>query len=231
MNSPAYDLWSADQTPNNMATIIEELQPTINSEVQRYSGPKPLLRSKAKVLATNAVRTYDPNRGTQLRSWLITQMQPLSRYSHKLRPVHASEVAVRQAAEVNRLREELSDTLGREPELTELADETGISVMRIKKLRETVRSTTPESSFVTEEGATNLPATEVADSLDTATEAVYDSLSDRDKTIYDWKTGGHGKPTLANKMIAVRLGVTPALISQRSQQIAEQIRSVAQRGI
>jgi hypothetical protein len=67
------------------------------------------------------------------------------------------------------------------------------------------------------------------DVLGTAEEMVYDSLTQRDRLIYDWKTGKHGKPTLSNQQIAKRLGVTPALISQRSQQIALQIQDLAQR--
>lgn len=229
MSIPEYEAWKADPSPENMATVLSALEPTINAEVQRYTGPKPLLRGKARLLAANAVKKYDPNMGAHLRSWVVTQMQPLSRYGQQMRPIHTSEMAIRQAAEINRIEKEMSDKIGRHPTHEELADETGISTMRIKKLKTQVKPTLSESYFTEaddEEGRA-LPGTQASDVLGNAEAIVYDSLSARDKMIYDWKIGRHGKAQVANQEIAKRLGVTPALISQRSQQIALQIQNMA----
>jgi len=232
MSIPEYDEWLADPTPERMAGVVRALDPAITAEVQNYAGPKPLLRGKAKALAIKAVRTYDPTRGAQLRSWVVTQMRPLSRYTQQLRPVHAPEVAIRQAAEVNRVSTEMSDELGYDPSLEELADRTGISIKRIQRIRHQVKPAISESAFTpTAEGQSTLPGTTEPDLLGPAEDAVYESLSTRDKTIYDLKTGKHGKVAIPNMEIAKRLGVTPALISQRSQQIALQIQDVHQRGL
>jgi DNA-directed RNA polymerase specialized sigma subunit len=148
MSIPEYTEWKKEPSPENLAKVVTALDPTINAEIQRYSGPKPLLRSKAKLLAVNAVRTYDPNRGAHIRSWLVTQLQPLSRYGQQLRPVHASEMAIRQAAELNRLEKEYGDMHGRNPTLPELADEVGIPVARIQKIRKQVKPVISESAFM-----------------------------------------------------------------------------------
>jgi RNA polymerase primary sigma factor len=234
MNSiPEYDEWQADPTPDNMARVVKVLEPTINSEIQRYTGPKPVLRGRAKVLTAKAIRNYDPTHGAQLRSWVVTQLQPLSRYGQQMRPVHASEMAIRQAAEANRISGELSDELGRDATLEEVADATGLSKQRIKQLRERVTATVNEGMFDTQDDESNagLPGTGQSDVLGAAEDIVYDSLTPRDKSIYDWKAGRHGKTQLANQVIAKRLGVTPALVSQRSQQIAMQIRNIALKGL
>lgn len=234
MSIPEYEMWKTDPTPDNMANIVSALEPTLNAEIQRYSGPKPLLRTKAKSLAIKAVKTYDPEAGAQLRSWVVTQLQPLSRYGQQLRPVHASEMAIRQAAELNRLRMEASDELGRDPTHEELADKSGLSIKRIKMLQKTIRPVVSEGTFTAgtsqgEDVGSSLPGTESGNVVGNAEEMVYDSLNDRDKMIYDLKTGKHGKAVLSNQEIAKRLGVTPALISQRSQMLALQIRDLAQR--
>ena len=232
MNIPEYDSWKQEPSPENLAKVVTALDPTINAEIQRYSGPKPLLRSKAKLLAVNAVRTYDPTRGAHIRSWLVTQLQPLSRYGQQLRPVHASEMAIRQAAELNRLEKEYGDMHGRNPTLSELADEVGIPVARIQKIRNQVKPVVSESAFMEsdDEEGKSMPGTQAPDILGMAEEIVYDSLSPRDRMIHDLKVGRHGKPVLPNQEIAKRLGVTPALISQRSQQIAMQIRDITMKG-
>jgi len=233
MDIPEYDEWLANPNPDNMAKVVKALEPTLTSEVQRYSGPKPVLRSRAKMLAATAVKSYNPAQGAQLRSWVVTQLQPLSRYGQQMRPVHASELAIRQAAEANRIREEMALDLGREPEDDEVADAVGISPARLRQLREKVTATMSEGAFdvADEDSSPGLPGTNEPDRIGAAEDIVYNSLTERDRMIYDWKTGRNGKTQLANQLIAKRLGVTPALISQRSQQIAEQIQDIATKGL
>jgi len=233
MSIPEYDEWLADPTPERLSTIVSALEPTINSEVYRYTGPKPLLRSKAKSLSVKAIKSFDPTRGANLRSWVVTQLQPLSRYGQKLRPVHASEAAIRQAAELDRVQRELTDEMEREPTVEELSDHIGISPKRIKKLRESIKPSLTEGALTesTDEQVGALPGVIEPDRLNLAEEVIYESLTQRDRQIYDWKAGRHGKAQLPNHVIAKRLGVTPALVSQRSSQIAQQIRSVYDRGL
>lgn len=235
MDTPEYDNWLKDPTPDNLGAVIAAMEPVINSQVYQYTGPKPLLRSKAKLLTINAIKTFDPTRGAKLQSWVTTQLQPLSRYNQQLRPVKASEDAIRQAAELNRQTMDLENELGRKANVDEVADRVGISAARIRKLRAKVITTMPETALesTTDEGeeTVSTPAVSEPDRLSTAEEVVYESLNPRDKAIYDWKIGKHGKPLLLNQIIAKRLGITPALVSQRSQQIAEQISDLVSRGM
>lgn len=234
MSTPGYEKWKTEPTPENMATVIAELDPMINAEIHRYPGPKPLLRGRARRLALDAVRSYDPASGAQLRSWVTTQLQPLSRYSNTLKPIKLPEVAVRQAAEVHRLDRELADEMGHNPTDEELADHSGISVRRIQKLRQMVRPTVSEGSLQVADDTDSsgmAPGVDTPRNISGAEDAVYSSLDPRDQQIFDMKTGKHGKRMLSNQDIARRLGVTPALISQRSQQIAMQIQQTVGGGM
>jgi RNA polymerase nonessential primary-like sigma factor len=224
----AYDRWSLEPTPDNMSKIVDSLSPTINSEIQRYTGPKPLLRTRAKSLAIKAVRTYKPDSGARLNSWVVTQLQPLSRYGRESgRLIHTSELAVRQGAAMAAAREELMDELDDEPTDQQLADHVGISTSRVKTLRALNRPVLSEGAFAGTESPEAVEPAVVETGPDpilhTATEMVYAGLSPRDKMIIDLKTGRNGKEQLDNQSIARRLGVTPALISQRSAMIAQQI--------
>ena len=141
----AYANWRADPTPENMKAVLDDLDTTINSEIQRFSGPKPLLRSKARALAVKAVRSYDPAGGTRLRSWVVTQLQPLSRYNNSLKPIYAPEDVSRKAYAISKARETLLDETGREPTDEELADRVGISVKRLGKIRGAVPAVVNET--------------------------------------------------------------------------------------
>lgn len=224
----AYDRWSSDPTPDNMSKVVSSLDPTLNSEIQRYKGPKPILKTKAKQLAVKAVKTYDPASPAQLRSWVVTNLQPLTRYGREISSTtHVPEVASRQAAEVESIRKRLVDELDANPTDEQLADETGISVKRVRQLRERVRPVVSEQAFRSEEGGevydVAVEGTGPDPALQTAREMVYESLDDRDKTILELKTGLHGKTPVDNMTIAKRLGVSPAFVSQRSANIAKMI--------
>ena len=227
----AYDKWVVDQTPENMSRVLDTLMPTINSEIMRYEGPKTHLRSRAKALAVKAVRTYNPYSGAKLQSWVTTNLKPLSRYGQGLRDVKAPELAIRRAAEIDRVSKALEDDLGRAPTDEELADEIGISPKKIQRIRHQVVASVPTGSFDVDAGgedsAMAAPAVSTINKVPYAAEAVYMSLDPRDRMIYDYRTGSHGKSVLQNSEIAKRFGVAPASITQRSNAIAKMIQDLA----
>jgi len=226
----AYDTWYKDQTPENLNAVVTALGPIITSEIQRYAGPKPLLRAKAKTFAIRAVRTYSPEAGARLQSWVVSQLRPLSRYSKNLQPVHVSDDLYRQSSEMHQRALDYELENGRTPSDEELADYTGVSVKKIRKFRQARPAVSSESQYL-EAGAasgsdagTLLPGVQNVSYVGAASELVYNSLNKRDQTIYDYKTGSHGKEELPAIEIARRLGVSPAYISQVSARIANDIR-------
>lgn len=231
IGQPEYDAWALDPTPENLGNVLKALDPVLVTEVQHYSGPKPLLRAKAKALTIGAVKKYDPTKGAALRSWVTTQLQPLSRYSQRMRPVQVSEMASRQSAELFTQSQRFEIDNGRPPTPEELADITGLSPRRVAWIKSHVKPSVSEGQYtqpIQADGEeTPMPAAIQPNVASVAAEGVYDSLSAREKAIYDWKTGGHGKATLSNQEIAARLGVSPAAVSQATARIAKQIEQVA----
>ncbi len=227
-----YDEWKKDPTPENMGKVLASLSPVINSEIQRFQGPTPILRSKARGMAVQAVRSFNPDSGSKLPSWVVTQMQPLARYNQSIKPIRAPEVANRQASELYRLSNELAADTGHIPTDEELADHIGLSKARVHKLRNMVRASVSEGGMAAvdaDAGTGGAPAVDIPSQVPFAVEAVYDSLDPRDRAILNWKTGARGQPELSNMEIARRLGVSPAYVSQRSQAIAEQIQQIVHR--
>lgn len=228
-----YQTWLADPTPDNLNKVVEAANPIITSEIHRYNGPKTLLRSEAKLLAAKAVKTYDPSKGTALRTWVVSQLQPLTRYSNTLKPMKISEDMSRKSAELNNVTQQLAHELGRAPSDAELADHMGISTVKIGKLREQAKPVMTESAFQPESESEEVyePATSEVSNLGFASEAVYDNLDERSKVIYDFKTGAHGKKMLSNQEIAQRLGVTPSMITQITNDVSKRIIQANQNAI
>lgn len=234
-----YEAWLADPTPDRMAATLRSLNPVIVSEIQRYPGPKNVLRSKAKELAVGAIRGYNPASGAKLTSWITTQLQPLNRYGRSVSgSVKVPEMALRQAAEMESARLRLADQLGDEPNDDQLADELGISARRISQLKGMVRPVMTEGALEdmlsddSDEGSASPGVASVgADKqLRAAVDVVHGELDERDRKILEAKTGYGGSPRLDNQTVAKRLGVSPALVSQRSLAIANRIKEVYGRG-
>ena len=229
--SRAYNAWVVNQTPETMAELVSAFMPTINAEIMQYSGSKELLRSRARFLVTQAIKSYDPMSNTKLNSWVVTNLKQLSRYGKRLRPVRASEVMLRNAAELSSVEKRLEDDLGRKPTDEELTDETGWSAKTLAEIRKSAVATVSGGveSDDDEEGGASEPGLIRPNRAQYAAEAVYMGLNDRDKAIFDAKTGLHGGSTQTGSSLADFLKITPAAVSQRSAAIGKEIADMAGR--
>ena len=228
----AYAEWAMDRTPENMTKVVSALSPTINSEIMRYSGPKSLLRSKAKALVARAAKTYDPASGAKFQSWVVTNLQPLARYSVRQRDVRTPEVAARQAAAVARATDDLRDELGRDPTDDEIADEIGISAKRVRDVRAKAVASVNSGRFdeAQSEDASQQPGVFTPDQLPFASEAVYQGLSPMDRKIFDSVTGMHGARQIPARDVASMLKISPAQVSGRAKAIADEIAWIVNNG-
>lgn len=225
----SYAAWQTDPSQENMGQILKHMKPMIISQLSQYPGDNKILMGKAKILAADAVRDFDPTMGVRLTTWVTNRLQPLSRYGRQSRQIlNIPELAYRQYSEYESKRREFSDVNGKEPSDEEMADAMGISLKRIRDIQ--AMNPVVASVGATEEtdedsmSAAELPVldTESDPVLHTAIEAVYDSVDDRDKQIIDLKMGRTGN-RVSNQEIAARLGVSPGFVSQRSLELSKQI--------
>lgn len=226
----AYNAWIVNRTPENMAGLVEAFMPTVNAEIMQYSGPKELLRSRGRFLVTQAIKSFNPMGGTRLKSWVVTNLKQLSRYGKRLRPVRASEAMLRNAAELASVERRLEDDLGRRPTDDELMDETGWSKKTIADIRKSSVASVNGSMFEDDddgEGTLSEPGLVRSSMLPYAAEAVYMGLDDKDKAIFDGKTGMHGKKQTSGSSLADMLKISPAAVSQRSSAIGREIANMA----
>ena len=182
-----------------MAGLVSAFMPTINSEIQQYSGSKSLMRARAKAYVVDAIRSYDPTGNTSLNTWVVTNLKQLSRYGKRLRPIRASEDSIRNAAELNRVSRELEDDLGRKPTDDELQDATGWSKRTLDRIRSASVAAVSSGALAVKdpEAGPEEPLVDTMDNMPYARDAVYMSLNDRDRDIFDYRLGLHGKPQLS----------------------------------
>jgi DNA-directed RNA polymerase specialized sigma subunit len=176
-------------------------------------------------MALKALDTYDPARGN-VRTHLLSQLQSLRRASAQAQNIISiPEQVSLDFSRLNENENELRDRLGRDPSDDELADSTGLSVRRIRKVRAfnqpvaegmTTREVGPDDSYGGDTASTIPGSTRAADAW---FNFVYEDLSPVDKLVADMTLGRNGRRKTSTQDIARRLNITPGAVSQRAAKI------------
>jgi hypothetical protein len=214
-----YAAWKAAPSPAANAQMLQTLQPTIEKGIRAHVGePNPLLTSRARKLALEGLRSYDPSRA-RLQTHLFNQFQGLKRIARQQNQViKAPERVIFDQQQLRQYEQELTDEMGREPTDGELANHSGFSLKRIAH----VRGYQPGVSSGMMEGlapgfAGGIRPDPRAQQM--WTELVYDDLAPLDQKILEYTLGMHGRKPLSNMEIARKLGRSPGAISQRKARV------------
>lgn len=220
-----FKAWKQDPNETNFDKLMGKVKPVINNAVSLYvGGDHSAARSKAKVLTSKALKNYDPEKGTKLKTYLMVQMQPLRRFAAKTRTLtNIPERAQRESATIDTVYRELEDKLDRSPSDVELADHTGFSVKKIQYLRRFNKPTSESSVDYS-------PVTSKVNPEDVWADYVYYDLGNVDRKIFEWRTGYGGHKMLSTNDIAKRLKLTPAAVSQRVATITKKLQEGSRYG-
>jgi len=215
-----YDTWKVDPTPQAASDLLSAYDPLIQSEMGRFGEgiAAPALKAKAKKLALNAFRSYNPDKGAALSTHLVHQLRRLHRAGYEsAQALRLSEELQSGVNQYRQVRGNMELDLGREPTTEELQDTLGWSQSRVKRLERQLRGETAAGSLEFD------PVAIEHDETDARISYVYHDLAPRDKLIFEWTTGYGGKEKLSKVKIAERLGVSPVVITQRSAAIAKSL--------
>ena len=228
----AYDRWRDDSTTENLHETVKHLEPTIQGVLRSMHGADdPAMHMQAKLLAARAVRTYDPAYGAALPTWVSQQMQPLRRFRRMnlAHPVRVPEQIQLDAFHLMQSENDLRDSLGRDPDVTELADHSKLPPRRIETIRKSFRRM-PAQGAMGE--AASLPTAAQTDMSDEALHYVYHDADLVDRKIIEMKTGyGGAFDPMAPGDIARRMNLSPVQLSRRSAKLAlklEELRTALQ---
>jgi len=224
-----YGVWVKTKDSSQLQIMLDQLNPDIDKAVYAYSGLNagPAVKTRAKLLATKAIKKYSPNSGSSLRSWVYTQLQPLSRYSRELAPSPVPERAYQQISALKKFEADFYENKGRVPSDGEVSDLTGMSIRQLNKVRSMDKRVFSESSaaFTGDNPVTSQEITIAQnpgfqkDVLDT----MYSSFTPQEQVILEHKLGYNGKKIMSNNDIAKSLKISPGRVSQLTTTIAARL--------
>jgi len=214
--------WRRQPSPATAGALLKAVRPVIDTAVTTYApGSSPAVAGRAKLMALAAMQRYDP-RQMRLRSFLLSQLQSLRRVGREgAEPIRWPERIVLDLHNIERSRRELEDRLGRDPTTSELSDYSGLSPLRISRIRQ-AKPALSEGSLERRRselgsGGAMPPVANPDD--DAWTEFVYHDLAPNEQKIFEWTTGYRGAERLSSQAIADKFGLSPAAISHRRADI------------
>jgi DNA-directed RNA polymerase specialized sigma subunit len=217
-----YDAWKADPTPDNLAKVVDSLQPVMNYQLGSLGvSDDPLIKNKARIVAAQAVRKYDPKLAT-LPTFVSRQLQQLRRFrrqSHQVLKV--PERIQMDGWHLAQKEKEFLDKHDREPDLYELADFSKLPVGRIAKIRRLSRATPSEAAI----GDT---AADDMDFTGEALEYVFRDSDHLDRRILEMKTGYGGHQVMTPAQIAQKLRISTAQVSRRAARLTMKVNQLQQ---
>ena len=220
-----FEDWRREPSPTNTGQMLRAVDPIINTALRSYAGPSSKsvnLKSRAKMLAAEALSSYDQTKGP-LKSHLMSRLQRLRRIASQQRQV----IRVPEQVALDQMRseaasKELEEKLGRPPSDQELADHTGLSSKRLAYIRGSGRPLA--ESTITRPGDDGAGSFDprvrpLYQSDDAWVELVYDDLDQTNQFIMERVLGLHGHAPEKPSAVAVKLRISPAAVSHRMAQI------------
>lgn len=200
--------------------FLADLSPTITKAVNAYAGGDSLYNTQARVMALDAAKKYQPDKGATIETFVYGQLRPLQRLAaQRGNLTRVSENVALQRSAVNRAIRELTADLGEDPTTEQIADKTGLSKKRINALMNYM-PVVPDSVAVSPEGD-SIGAYKPEKTVELYNEVIYNELDNTDKRIYEWSTGYGKGERLSGVQIAKKLGISPAAVSKRYANIAK----------
>lgn len=214
--------WKARPTRENLSRAVKGFEGMARSALgQQKSVNQSLLRSKARILTAEAIKSYDPSRGAGLSTHVYNYLRPLNRSAKDMTEIAPmSRYYGDESAKMIGFVQSFAEENGREPDDVEIRDALGISGARLKNLNQMIKYEVPESQVV---GGVEDDEDENSDRLNLWTDYVYNDLDPVGRKILDMKLGRNGRQPMSNEEIAVSLKISPVDVSNRAATIAKSI--------
>lgn len=222
-----YTAWKDKPGPATLTPLLSSVAPTIGKALKSYGyQDDPNVRSSAQLHVIKVLPNYDASKA-KLETFLTNELKRVQRFAPRQQhAVAMPEGAALDLKQINSAELELTDDLGREPTVDELADYTRLSSRRIARIKQryglpTVSEQVFSRGRMPGGEAPGAPTVNPNDEL--WLDAVYGELDPVNQKILDWAMGRHDQPILSKTQMAQRLNMSVSAVTQRSIHIANKI--------
>ena len=199
-------------------------KPLIGASVGRYATSGialPVLEAFGLQLFMNAVQSFNPMGGAAFKTHLYNHLKKLDRYVKEQQNI--ARIPEARAAQIHTYQtsfQRLRTDKGRDPSMVEIADDLAWSPKEVDRMSRSLRMDLYEGGF---ESAFEQQKDEEITRL--VLDEIYPELNFKEKKVYQFLEGIHGKPKITSgKKISRLLGISESKISQIRNSIGAKIR-------
>lgn len=213
------DLWhhwnTNDRKPEHLKPLFESYKPLLQREANKFRGvelPTSTINAELRKQFVNAVKTYDPKKGTQLNTWVQTNLQKSSRFVKTYQNLgKIPESQISKIRDFNKAKDHLTNVHGFEPDTRTLSDHLKWPHKRVVQLQKELSRKDLAASGFPQDPADVLTPRE----LEAIHILQYDNrMSSEERTVYEYTFGMNGKQRLQPGQIAKKTGIHPSKVSR-----------------
>lgn len=221
------------ERPEDMEPLLKSLKPVTEMAARKYRGHVPIpdtaLEGEINKHVIKGLRSYDPSKGAQIKTFLNYQLRSIRRFIISNQNFsRITEERAQSIGDYGRAVSELADTLGRAPTAMEIADKMNMSDRKIQKVtgatveklqqelrKDLVASVSMHDPFVDE-----------TPRIREVLQLIYPyELSPTEQVVFEFLTGKNNrKKTTSTSTIAREMGWTDSKVSQIRGSISEKVR-------
>ena len=219
-----WNIWDqGGRKPIDLKPLHDSFKPVITKQVRVFSGkvtiPTSAIHHEMNKQFVNAMKSYDPGRGTKLSTWVTTNLKKGQRFIKTYQNLgRIPEGQIKLITPYRRAVDELTDELGHEPDTQTIADRMGEPIKRIIQLEKENRPDLAVSGFL------NDPAEVLAPKELEAFKLIQYDLQPEERTVYEYTFGMNGKPALKPGQIAQKTGIHASKISRIRKKLQGKVR-------
>lgn len=223
------ELWKnwndSGRDPQAMKPLLNQFKGLINHRANVYAGKNPNVPPEAVRVefmnqAVHGFETYDPKKGAALHTHVDWQLKKARRFvaNYGGGIGRIPENRFYRVGQFTAARDDLNETLGREPTALELADYLKWPVKQITALELEVRKEVPSSNL-----SVDSMSLKPSQSAEVVRLVQYD-LGPEERLVLEHLYGMNGKPKLKPGQIATKLNMSTSKVSRIKSAIAKKVK-------
>jgi DNA-directed RNA polymerase specialized sigma subunit len=215
-----FEAYKSSPSPDTAEPFLDAMAPDIEKAVKNYGNNNDDYYTQAQLIALQQADSYDPDKGASIRTHVNNGLHKLTQVrQERTSALHIPDNVHREKARIKEAGDAFKAEFDREPNLSELADATGLSIGQLDRINK-YDATAPESMFESDKGDA---MTERRSVNDMWMDYVYFELDPIDKKIFEWATGYHGVTKIPKSEMATKLKISAPAVSKRVNKIVAKI--------
>lgn len=216
-----WEQWRADPTPENIHPLMQRFEPVFRQKSKMWRAPhvnEPAFKANLKLQAIDAFKTYDPSRGTALRTHLENRLKKAMRFNAQQQNLaRIPEAKTYQIDPIRRAQDELREEYGRDPTPAEISEFLNPMMSTRKKLtpQKVEQIQAAQVRDIMSEPFETDPVPKVIARERQVVSLLRPALTSDQQVVFDHLYGLNGRPQVTSTgQLAKILGKSPSQISR-----------------